>query len=147
MSLHDPPFPAPSSLIHVSPSPHFHLCFSFHHLSPFVSCSSISCFALPPSPLRSPPALHLPPHPTSSTSLCASSLFLIASVHLSPSPRFSSSSLSFLLASHYSFSACFSPFLLIRIRESGSCLMLLNMGLHCVSVCVFLFSLLRPIGS
>ena len=37
--------------------------------------------------------------------------------------------------------------LLLRIRESGSCPLLLDMGLYCVSVCVFLFFFPRPMGS
>jgi len=37
--------------------------------------------------------------------------------------------------------------LLLRTRESGSSPILLDMGLHCVSVCVFIFPLPRPLGS
>jgi len=33
------------------------------------------------------------------------------------------------------------------MRESGSCLILLDMGFYCVSVCLFLFSLSRPWGA
>jgi len=33
------------------------------------------------------------------------------------------------------------------IREYGSFTILFDMGLHCVSVCLFLFSLPRPLGS
>ena len=66
MSLHDPPLPSPSSLIHVSVSPHLHLSFPSSYLSPFFACSFLSCFAPQPSPLRSLPALHFPPTPISS---------------------------------------------------------------------------------
>jgi len=37
--------------------------------------------------------------------------------------------------------------LLLCIRESRSCLILLDMALQCVSTCMFLFSLPRPLGS
>jgi len=75
-------------------------------------------------------------------------------------------SLSFMSSSHPAPSPCFSQFpsppylpppipaflaslLFLRIRESGSAPILINMGLHCVSECVFLLSLqvLEPLGS
>ena len=37
--------------------------------------------------------------------------------------------------------------LLFCIRKSGSCLILFDIKLHCVSVCLFLFSLPKPLGS
>ena len=69
-----------------------------------------------PSPSFHPPAF--PPHP--------------ASPHF-PSPSYRPPTIPSLLASLH--------FLLLRIRKSGSCPILLDIGLQRVSVCMFLFSL------
>ena len=74
-----------------------------------------------PFPSYHPPAF--PPHP--------------ASLHF-PSPSYRPPTIPSLLASLHS--------LLLRIRESGSCLVLHDMGLHSVFVCMFLFCFLDPWG-
>ena len=80
-------------------------------------------FAPHPFPSHHPPTF--PPHP--------------ASLHL-PSPSYLPPTVPSLLA--------FLHYLLLRIRESelGCCPIFLDMGLDCLYVCVFLFSLPRPLG-
>ena len=61
-----------------------------------------------------------------------------ASPHF-PSPSYHPPTIPSLLTSLHS--------LLLRIRVSGSCPILPDIGLQCVSGCIFLFSLPRPLGS
>ena len=128
------------------PSPHLHLSFPSSCHSPFFSCLIFSCFAPQPSSLSSHPLLHLPPLLPLSLSLRASSFSFISSSYLSlspdslhcPSPSYYPPTIPSLVASLHS--------LLLRIRESGSCPILFDMGFHCVFVCCLLFSLLRAKG-
>jgi len=79
-------------------------------------------FAPRPSPLHTPPIF--PSHPVS--------------LHY-PSPSYRPATIPSLLFSLHS--------LLLRMRESGFCPILLDMGFNFLSMCVFLFSLPRPVGS
>jgi len=83
--------------------------------------SSLPCSSRP-SPSYPPPVF--PPHSDSP--------------HF-PFPSYHPPTISSLLDSLHS--------LLLRVRSSGSCQLLLDMDLQCVSVCMFLFSLPRPLRS
>jgi len=115
--------PSPSH-IHASALALFHLFFFFfRHLSFLLPRSSLASRPGPP-----PFAPLLLPSPPSTTPLA-----------FRFSPSYHPPTIPFLLVSLH----C----LLHRIRKSGFCPFLLDMGLHCVSVCLLLFSLPSPEGT
>jgi len=138
-----PPLPPHMFPPHLIPSPPSLLPTSLpslHAPSPPALCPH------PPSsvPVLPSTSLPLPPPSRPCTSRPSHSYHSPAFPPHCASPHFSSPS--YHPATILSLFTCLHS-LLLRIRVSGGCLILLDIGLQCVSVCMFLFSLPRPLGS